>query len=61
MILSFPVAFMMAAPINVPLGRAFVYKKKKKGLQATWTGPQVKIPNASMGARLKKKKKDKIR
>ena len=27
--LSFPVAFMMAAMINVPLGRAFVKKKKK--------------------------------
>ena len=26
--LSFPVAFMMAAMINVPLGRAFVKKKR---------------------------------
>ena len=30
--LSFPVAFMMAAMINVPLGRAFV-KKKTPALQ----------------------------
>ena len=27
--LSFPVAFMMAAAINVPLGRAFVKKTNK--------------------------------
>ena len=31
--LSFPVAFMMAAMINVPLGRAFVKKKKTPALQ----------------------------
>ena len=54
---------MMVAAINVPLGRAFVEKKKKKkSLQATWTGPRVKTPNAGMerGSRVENKK-DKIR
>ena len=53
----------MVAVINVPLGRAFVEKKKKKkSLQATWKGPPVKTPNAGMerGSQVENKK-DKIR
>ena len=52
---------MMVAAINVPLGRAFVEKKKKKSLQATWKGPRVKTPNAGMerGSQVENKK-DKI-
>ena len=62
MILSLPDVFMMVAAINVPLGRAFVEKKKKKSLQATWKGPRVKTPNAGMerGSKVENKK-DKIR
>ena len=55
---------MMVAAINVPLGRAFVEKKKKKkkSLQATWKGPRGKTPNAGMerGSKVENKK-DKIR
>ena len=39
--LSFPVAFMMAAMINVPLGRAFVKKKKKRLLCSLLIGRKI--------------------
>ena len=59
MILSFPDAFMIVAAINVPLGRAFVEKKKKKKacrLLGRDLGLKHQTPAWSVEAELKTKK-----
>ena len=58
MILSFPDVFMMVAAINVPLGRAFVEKKKKKAcrLLGRDLGLKHQTPAWSVEAKLKTKK-----
>ena len=58
MILSLPDAFMMVAAINVPLGRAFFKKKKKKAcrLLGRDLGLKHQTPAWSVEAELKTKK-----
>ena len=57
MILSLPDAFMMVAAINVPLGRAFVEKKKKAcRLLGRDLGLKHQTPAWSVEAKLKTKK-----
>ena len=58
LILSLPDAFMMVAAINVPLGRAFVEKKKKKAcrLLGRDLGLKHQTPAWSVEAELKTKK-----